>query len=59
MAIGIVASIKMSAFVTAQGNEVLGNIIKEVSGIQIVVTTVIIGFVLYNFARMFVSSYKK
>ena len=59
MAIGIVASIKMSAFVTAQGNEVLGNIIKEISGIQIVVTTVIIGFVLYNFARMFVNSYKK
>lgn len=59
MAIGIVASLKMSAFVTANGNEVLGNIIKEISGIQIFLTTVIIGFVLYNFARMFVNSYKK
>ena len=35
MAIGIVASTKMSAFLTAQGYETFGNIIREISGIQI------------------------
>lgn len=58
MAIGIVASIKMSGFLTAQGYEFLGSIIKELSGIQIYMTTAIIAFVLYNFAKMLVKSYK-
>ena len=58
MAIGIVASTKMSAFLIAQGNESFGSIVKEISGIQIYITTAIIGFVLYNFARMLVKSYK-
>lgn len=58
MAIGIVASTKMSAFLIAQGNESFGSIVKEISGIQIYITTAIIGFVLYNFARMLVRSYK-
>ena len=58
MAIGIVASIKMSAFLTAQGYEFLGSIVKELSGIQIYMTTAIISFVLYNFAKMLVKSYK-
>ena len=58
MAIGIVASTKMSAFLIAQGNESFGSIVKEISGIQIYITTAIIDFVLYNFARMLVRSYK-
>ncbi|MBE6049549.1 MAG: TDT family transporter [Clostridium sp.] len=59
MAIGIVASIKMSAFLVSRGYESLGSILKELSGIQIYVTTAIVVFVLYNFSRMFVRSYKK
>ena len=59
MAIGIVASIKMSAFVTSLGYETIGNIIKQISGLQLYMTTAIISFVLYNFARMLVNSYKK
>lgn len=52
MAIGIVASVKMSAFLTAQGYESLGNIVKQISGIQIYITTMIIGFVVYNLFKM-------
>ena len=59
MAIGIVASTKMSGLLVSQGNEFLGNIIKQISGIQLYITTAIISFVLYNFARMLVKSYKK
>ena len=59
MAIGIVASTKMAGLLTAQGYEFLGNIAKQISGIQIYMTTAIISFVLYNFARMLVRSYKK
>ncbi len=59
MAIGIVASVKMSEFLAANGNEAFGLIIKEISGIQIYITTAIIGFVLFNFLRMFLNSYKK
>ena len=59
MAIGIVASTKMAAFLSGQGNEVLGNIVKQISGIQIYITTGIISFVLFKFLMMFVNSYKK
>lgn len=58
MAIGIIASTKMSAFVTANGNELLGNIIKEVSGVQLYLTTAIISFVIFNFFMMLLNSYK-
>ena len=59
MAIGVFASIKMSAFLTAKGYEILGSCVRQLSGIQIFVTTAIIAFVLYNFAAMLVNSYKK
>lgn len=59
MAIGIVASTKMSGLLTAQGYEFLGNIIKQISGVQLYVTTAIISYVLYNFAGMLVRSYEK
>lgn len=52
MAIGIVASNKMSAFLIGNGHEVLGGMIKQVAGIQLYITTAIIGFVLFNFAMM-------
>ncbi|WP_368246546.1 TDT family transporter, partial [Clostridium paraputrificum] len=42
MAIGIVASIKMSGFLKGQGYDVLSNMVKEISGIQIYLTTAIV-----------------
>lgn len=53
MAIGIFASMKMSGLMTSLGYNTLGYLIKQLSGIQIYVTTGILSFVLYNFARMF------
>lgn len=58
MAIGIVASTKMSAYLINQGYETFGNIIKQVSGIQIYITTGIISVVLFKFFMMLVNSYK-
>lgn len=59
MAIGIVASVKMSAFLSNQGYESLSAIAKELSGIQIFITTAIISFVIFNFIRMLVVSYQE
>lgn len=58
MAIGIVASVKMSGFLKGIGYESFGNAINEISGIQIYITTVIIGMVLFNFFKMFINSFK-
>lgn len=52
MAIGIVASTKMAGFLTSIGNEALGNIVSQISGLQIYLTTMIIGYVLLNFLMM-------
>lgn len=52
MAIGIVASAKMSGALSGAGMEAAARIVREVQGIQIYLTTVIIGFVLYNFGRV-------
>ena len=57
LAIGLVASTKMSAYLTSQGMNHLGSLIHEVVGIQLYVTTIIIGFVAYNFVRLLVRSY--
>lgn len=59
LAIGVVASMKMSTFLLAQGMDTLGSFIKEVSGIQLYMTTAIIAFVFYNFVKLFVKSYQK
>ena len=58
MAIGIVASIKMSGFLTNKGYETLGSMIRELSAIQIYLTTAIIGFVLFNFAKLLINNFK-
>lgn len=58
MAIAIVASTKMSVYIGGAGNSSLSGIITQISGVQIYVTTAIIGFVLFNFARMLVISQK-
>lgn len=49
MAIGIVASTKMAGFLAAQGQEVLSGVVTQISGIQLYLTTMIIGYVLLNF----------
>ena len=58
MAIGTVASSKMSAYLTGQGYETFGNIVNQISGIQIYITTGIISVVLFKFFMMLVDSYK-
>lgn len=58
MAIGTVASIKMSAYLIGQGYETFGNVINQISGIQIYLTTGIISVVLFKFFMMLVDSYK-
>jgi len=55
MAIAIVASTKMAEYMDGMGNTVLGGIITQISGVQIYVTTAIIGFVLFNFLKMLTS----
>lgn len=52
MAIGIVASTKMAGYLTGAGQEALAGIVKQISGIQIYLTTMIIGYVLLNFVIM-------
>lgn len=52
MAIGIVASTKMAGYLTGVGQEALAGVVKQISGIQIYLTTVIIGYVLLNFVIM-------
>lgn len=58
MAIGTVASSKMSAYLIGQGYEILGNIINQISGIQIYITTGIISVVLFKFFMLLVDNYK-
>lgn len=52
MCIGIVATNKMSAYLTGAGMEALGNAAGQLAGIQIYLTTMIVGFVLLNFLIM-------
>ena len=52
MAIGIVASQKMTGYLTGIGNESLAKTVTQISGIQIYLTTMIIGYVLVNFVIM-------
>lgn len=58
MAIGTVATNKVSGFIIANGFESLGNILKQVGGIQLFITTGIITFVLFNFFMLFINSNK-
>ncbi len=52
MAIGIVASQKMSGFVGNLGYATASNIINQIAGVQIYLTTAIVAFVAFNFYRM-------
>ena len=52
MASGIVASTKMAGYLTNAGQEALAGVVKQISGIQLYLTTMIIGYVLLNFVIM-------
>lgn len=52
MAIGVVASTKVSAYLAGIGNQTLSYGVKQVAGIQVYVTTAIIGMVLFGFMKM-------
>lgn len=59
MAIGIVASIKMSGFLKGQGYDVLSNMVKEISGIQIYLTTAIVSIVVLGILRIVIRKFKE
>ena len=59
MAIGIVASNKASAYFGGIGQEALSNVIKQIAGFQIYLTTAIIGMVLLRFFLMWRDSMKQ
>ncbi|MBC5706404.1 TDT family transporter [Hungatella sp. L12] len=59
MAIGIVASNKAAAFFTGAGQETLGYVVKQIAGVQIYLTTAIIGMVLFGFMKLLCSPAKK
>lgn len=52
MCIGIVATNKMTAYLAGNGMESLARLTGQLSGIQIYLTTMIVGFVLLNFLIM-------
>lgn len=52
MAIGIVATSKMTAYLTETGRDSLAAITRQFEGIQIYLTTMIVGYVLLNFLIM-------
>ncbi|XCP84534.1 TDT family transporter [Roseburia hominis] len=52
MCIGIVATNKMTAYLTGAGKESLAAMTAQLSGIQIYLTSMIVGFVLLNFLIM-------
>lgn len=52
MAIGIVASIKTAGYLKEIGADSIAKVVTQISGIQVYLTTMIIGFVLLNFLIM-------
>lgn len=59
MAIGTVATQRFSAYVIEKQHFVIGEFLHQLTGIQIYLTTAIIAFVVYNFIRMIVRSYRR
>ena len=52
MAIGIVASTKMAGFLNGQGKEAAAFAVTQLSGFQIFLTSMLVGYVLLNFTRL-------
>ncbi len=59
MAIGIVASQKMAGYLETLGYASVSNVVTQIAGIQIYLTTAIISFVLFNFYFMLVKKESK
>ena len=59
MAIGIVATNKMAAFLTAQGIESTAGMLTQISGFQLFLTSMMIGYVQLNFLRMLLGKKKR
>ena len=59
MAIGIVATTKMAGYLTANGQEGLGGALTQISGFQIFLTSMLVGYVLVNFLRMLLGRPKR
>ncbi len=59
MAIGIVATNKMAAYLTANGKDNGSVMLMQLSGFQLFVTTMLIGYVLLNFLRMLLGKEKR
>lgn len=59
MCIGIVATTKMSGYLAGQGNEALAGVLAQLSGFQVYITSMIVGYVLLNFLMMALRVNKK
>ena len=59
MAIGVVASQKMAGYLTEKGSEALGNACTQLAGLQIFVTSMLVGYVMLMFLRMFLKKEKR
>ena len=59
MCIGIVATTKMSGYLAGAGNEALAGVLTQLSGFQIYITSMIVGYVLLNFLMMALRTNKK
>ena len=52
LAISSLASLRMSGFLFSQDMEVLGGMVRELFGIQLYITTAVIGYVVFNFLKL-------
>ena len=59
MAIGIVATNKMAGYLAANGMQGAGAACTQLSGFQIFLTSMLVGYVLLNFLRMFLRTPKR
>ena len=59
MAIGVVASQKMAGYLTEKGSEALGYAVTQLAGLQIFVTSMLVGYVMLMFLRMFLKKQKR
>lgn len=59
MAIGIVASNKMAAYLNGHGSEGTGYAVGQLAGLQIFLTSMLVGYVLLNFTRMLLGKGKR
>jgi exfoliative toxin A/B len=59
MAIGVVATQKMAGYLTEKGSEALGAAVTQLVGLQIFVTSMLVGYVMLMFLRMFLKKQKR